>query len=75
MLLKFKNVSKSTKQEICYEARVLQKCGRTRAGYFLGTCTLEVLLYAYPRRTQIFQQQKKSFSFIFSFGYVTKIDK
>ena len=30
---------------------------------------------AYPRRTQIFQKKKKkSFSFISSFGYVTKID-
>ena len=28
-----------------------------------------------PRRTQNFQPKKKSFYFIFSFGYVTKIDK
>ena len=57
-----------------YEARILQKWSRTRTGYFLGTCSLGIFLHAYPRCTQIFQK-KKSFSFIFSFGYITKIDK
>ena len=61
---------------IIYEARVLQKWSRTRTGYLLGTCTLGVLLHAYPRRTQIFKKKKKNIFFqFFSFRYVTKIDK
>ena len=43
-----------------------------RIRYFLDIYTLGVLLHAaYPN----FSKKKKSFSFIFSFGYVTKIDK
>ncbi len=60
--------------ETSYEARILQKWSHTRTGYFLGICNLGILLHTYPKCTQIFQQ-KKLFSFIFSFGYVTKIDK
>ena len=58
-----------------YEARILQKWSRSCIGYFLGIHTPGVLLHAYHKRTQIFQKKKKSFSFNFSFGYVTKIDK
>jgi hypothetical protein len=53
--------------QLSYEARVLQKWNRTRTGYFLGTCTLGVLLHAYPRRTQIFQQKKKKKNHFLSF--------
>jgi hypothetical protein len=61
---------------LVYEAQILQKWSRTHTGYFLGTRTLRVLLPAYPRRTQNFsKKKKKSFSFIFSFGYDTKIYK
>ena len=60
---------------LSYEARVLQKWSCIRTGYFLGTCTLGVLLHAYPGVPKIFNQKKKSFYFIFSFEYVTKIDK
>ena len=42
---------KATKQVTDYEARILKKWSRTRTRYFLGTCTLGVLLHAYPRCT------------------------
>jgi hypothetical protein len=51
---------------LVYEAQILQKWSRTRNGYFLGTCTLGVLLPVYPRHTQNFSKKEKSFSFIFS---------
>ena len=41
----------------------------------LSTCIFRVFFHEYPKCTQIFQKKKKSFYFIFSFGYVTKINK
>ena len=51
-----------------YEPRVFQKWSRTRIRYFWSTCTLGAYLPKFFKKT-------KSFSFIFSIRYVTKIDE